>query len=75
MESVEGVLDSLGLMRGDFAIVSRIVFGTLVTGFLLTYTEPSVFFDADGKSLGFEDGTVPWWAVSVAVGAILGLFI
>ena len=86
MELLEGALDSVGLMRGPSAPISRAFVGAGITAAALYYFKPLAFFDPQtGQPRPWQVTTkgetsvmptnTPWWMVSLGVGMFLGLFI
>ena len=81
VSSLEMVMDSLGMMRGSFAIPKRFAFGTILTAFLITYLKPSYLYNGEEPkewvviSNRPDSIVLPWWLLSTFGGLALAVFI
>lgn len=82
-DSLEMIFDGLGLMRGDWAILKRFLFGAGIGTIIVMWVQPHFAF-ARGqfrpwKVLGDKEDVpatwMPWWAISIIGGLIPALFI
>lgn len=85
IDSIEAFLDKFGLMRGEYAIAKRFLFGGLLGAFVISYIKPSSMFQ-DGiprpwsMLVSEEDSEIaptsfPWFFGAILGSAFLGLFI
>ena len=80
---VEGMFDSIGLMRGDAAPARRLVFGVLVGGAAMYLIKPTVAFRQDGRPRPWvlsnpdapDKTAVPWWLPAAAAGFFCGFLV
>lgn len=79
---LERGLDAIGLMRGDFAQVYRVVFGFSLVAILEWALKPSYAFEASGAPRPWRGASgekaatwASWWFVASAAGLAMGLFI
>lgn len=79
---VEGGLDGLGLMRGDYAILKRMGFGFALGSVAILLVKPDYMFRQDGSarewSLFSEDSDsvlVPWYVFAGIFSLFFGVFI
>lgn len=86
IDTMENVLEPLGLMTGEYAVGKRLIVGGILGGFVVTWLKPEIMFEkGTGKprpwSLITSDKTcgnptpLPW-VIGPFVGAIiLGVFV
>jgi len=80
---IEGALDGLGLMRGDFAPIKRFVFGAGVVFVIMEAFRPSLTHTAGGQhrpwaysqGVSEQSSLIPWWGFPLAGGIVMGVFI
>ena len=85
LDKLEAGLDGFGLMRGDFAIPKRLLFGGLLGAFVISYIKPeSMFYEGVPRPWSMlvseEDSeipptTTPWFVVAIGGALILGMFV
>jgi len=71
LEELEMLLDKVGLMTGDYAIMKRLVLGGVLGSLLVTWVKPRLMFTETGKALPWtlfaqpdEQSTMlPWFFV------------
>lgn len=80
--ALETSLDSIGLMRGDYAPSKRFVLGAIIGGLITTQLRPNLMFTPEGPRAWSvmspndpEATLVPWWVPSILLGTLLGIFI
>lgn len=73
MGGMESFFDSVGLMRGTYAPAGRAAFGIAAGSLVMFAVRPSFAFNPDGSVKA--GARVPWWAIPVALGAVLGVFV
>jgi len=79
---IEGIMDSMGMMRGSFAPVKRAALGAVVGYIVGEALRPSFAYSKNGKhrewaflSGGQGDATIPWWIFPATGAVVLGVFV
>jgi hypothetical protein len=84
--AAEGVMDSMGMMRGNLAIAKRALFGAGVGYLAVQAVRPSAMYydngeprpwsfsqtgsNYDGSGTGQHSATVPWWSVPLGTAIV-----
>ena len=85
VDKTETVLDSLGMMSGEFAIPKRMAFGAILFGVVVSYLKPDLMYTRgvprpwkvfDKEDKGAVPATwIPWWSASVLGAFLFGVLI
>jgi len=83
LEQLEMLLDKVGLMTGDYAIIKRLVLGGVLGSLLVTWIKPRLMFTDTGKALPWtlfadpeEKSTMlPWFFVPAFFAFFFGVLI